>query len=259
MKSRRLILQLAIIVIVIVCLAQTAHAAPMKLELDVGNPENSKEAASTVRVLLLLTVLSVAPSILIMMTSFTRIIIVLSFLRNALGTQQIPPNQVLIGLALFLTLFIMSPVLGKINDEAYKPLADEKITQQEAIDRSSAIIKNFMLKELYKNGNKEEKDLVLFIKLAKIEKPEKPQDLPLTVVIPAFMIHELTVAFRMGFLIFIPFLVVDMIVSSTLMSMGMMMLPPVMISLPFKIMLFMLAGGWNLTIESLIKSFAGYG
>jgi flagellar biosynthetic protein FliP len=205
--------------------------------------------STSIQILLILTVLSLAPSIVIMMTSFTRIIIVLSFLRNALGTQQMPPNQVLIGLALFLSLFIMTPVINDINTGAYQPFNNGEITQQEAMDRSSQAIKDFMLKQFGNN----EKDLEFFVSLANT--PVDPRDLPLTVVIPAFIINELTIAFKIGFLIFIPFLIIDMVVSSTLMSMGMMMLPPIMISLPFKIMLFIMVDGWNLITQTLVKSF----
>ncbi|MCX7658463.1 MAG: flagellar type III secretion system pore protein FliP, partial [Oscillospiraceae bacterium] len=205
-------------------------------------------------VLLLLTVLALAPSILIMMTSFTRIIIVLSFLRNALGTQQMPPNQVMIGLALFLSLFVMSPTIDQIYTEAYKPMKNEQITTEEALDRSTVIIKSFMLKQF----GDDEKDLKFFTGLAKVEIPEngiKPEDLPMRVVLPAFLLHELTVAFKMGFLIFIPFLIIDMVVSSTLMSMGIIMLSPAMISLPFKILLFILVDGWQLLCGALVKGF----
>jgi flagellar biosynthetic protein FliP len=163
-----------------------------------------------------------------------------------------PPNQVLIGLALFLTLFVMAPVAGKINDQAFQPYANGKITQKVALDKSSHLIKGFMLSQ-FRQGN--QKDLELFVRLAKIKTPVKPEDLPLYVVIPAFLINELTIAFQIGFLIFIPFLIIDMIVSSTLMSMGMMMLPPIMISLPFKILLFMMVNGWGLTAQMIIGTF----
>lgn len=195
--------------------------------------------------------IAVLPSILIMMTSFTRIIVVLSFLRNAMGTQQMPPNQVLIGLALFLTLFIMSPVISDLNEQALKPFSDNEITMEQAIDNASGVMKDFMLLK----ARTREKDLALFANIADIEAPENINDLPMKVVIPAFMISELTVAFRIGFMLYIPFLVIDMVVASTLMSMGMMMLPPIMISLPFKILLFLLVDGWNLVAETILKSF----
>ncbi|MDQ2085881.1 flagellar type III secretion system pore protein FliP [Herbivorax sp. ANBcel31] len=223
-----------------------------RIDLSVGSSDDAEDLTSTVQILLLLTVLALAPAILIMMTSFTRVIIVLSFLRNAMGTQQMPPNQVLIGLALFLTLFIMGPVLTDINESALQPYASEEITQEAAMEEASDIIKEFML------GQTAKKDLGLFVSLSGEETPINEADipnLPLTTIIPAFLISELTIAFKIGFLIYIPFLVIDMVVSSTLMSMGMMMLPPVMISLPFKVLLFIMVGGWNLITQSLINSF----
>lgn len=234
------------------------YAEPETIEfprvgLTLDTSDSPEDVTAAVKILLLLTVLALAPSILIMMTSFTRIIIVLSFLRNAMGTQQMPPNQVLIGLALFLSLFIMQPVLTNINDNALKPYANEEITQDAAIDEASKTIKQFMLDQMTSK-----KDLGLFVSLSGMETPIAEKDipnLPLTIIIPAFLISELTIAFKIGFLVYIPFLVIDMVVSSTLMSMGMMMLPPVMISLPFKILLFIMVGGWNLVTQSLISSF----
>ena len=218
--------------------------------ITINSTDNPQEISNSIKLLLLLTVLSVLPSILIMMTSFTRIVIVFSFLRNAMGTQQIPPNQVVIGLSLFLTFFIMTPVMADINKNALEPFANNQITIEQAMDTSSDSIKGFMLK--YTN----EKDLALFAGVAKVAPPENLTDLPLTVVMPAFMISELKTAFQMGFMLYIPFLVIDMVVASTLMAMGMMMLPPVMISMPFKILLFLLVDGWNLLTETIIKSFA---
>jgi len=209
-------------------------------------PEN---VATSVKLLLLLTVLTIAPGILILMTCFTRIVIVLSFVRTSLGTQQMPPNQVLIGLALFLTFFIMAPTFQEINDKALQPLFDEKITLEEAYDRASVPIKEFMSKHT------RQKDLALFLKYSGAEKPKSVQDIPMTALVPAFAISEIKTAFQMGFMIFIPFLVIDMVVASVLMSMGMMMLPPVMISLPFKILLFVLVDGWYLIVKSLLDSF----
>ena len=197
----------------------------------------------------LLTILSLAPGILIMLTSFTRIIIVLSFVRTGLGTQSMPPNQVLVGLALFLTFFIMSPIFVEINDNAVQPYLAGDVTQEEAFDTAVVPIKEFMSKHT------REKDLALFIKYNGLEKPESIADVPLTALIPAFAISELKTAFQIGFVIFIPFLIIDMVVASTLMAMGMMMFPPVMISLPFKILLFVLVDGWYLIIESLLLSF----
>ena len=184
-----------------------------------------------------------------MMTSFTRIIIVLSFIRNAVGTQNTPPNQVLIGLAIFLTLFIMSPVVTQINEEALQPYLNDEITQTEAIDNSMKHLRTFMLKQT------DGKDLSLFMNIAQTDEVNDMEDIPNTALIPAFIIGELKKAFQMGFIIFIPFIVIDMIVASTLMSMGMMMLPPVMISLPFKILLFILVDGWHLVIKSIVSSF----
>ncbi|ABY94895.1 MULTISPECIES: flagellar type III secretion system pore protein FliP [Thermoanaerobacter] len=204
--------------------------------------------ATSLQIVLLLTVLTLAPSILIMMTSFTRIVIVLSFLRNALGLQQMPPNQVLIGLALFLTLFIMAPIGQDINNNAIKPYTEGKITQEEAYQNAIKPLKNFMLKQTRQS------DLNLFVSLAKI-KVNNAEDLPMRVVIPSFIISELKTAFEIGFIIYIPFLIIDIVVASVLMSMGMFMLPPVLISLPFKVLLFILVDGWNLVVKSLILGF----
>jgi flagellar biosynthetic protein FliP len=209
-------------------------------------PEN---VSISVKLLLLLTVLSIAPSILILMTCFTRIVIVLSFVRTSLGTQQMPPNQVLIGLALFLTFFIMAPTFKEVNDKALQPLFEEKINLEESYERASIPIKEFMSKHT------RQKDLALFLKYSGAERPKSVQDIPLTALVPAFAISEIKTAFQMGFMIFIPFLVIDMVVASVLMSMGMMMLPPVMISLPFKILLFVLVDGWYLVVKSLLESF----
>ncbi|WP_297989832.1 flagellar type III secretion system pore protein FliP [Anoxybacillus sp.] len=209
-------------------------------------PEN---VATSVKLLLLLTVLSMAPGILIMVTSFTRIVIVLSFVRTALGTQQMPPNQVLIGLSLFLTFFIMAPTFQQINREALQPLFDEQINLEEAYERAEVPLKEFMSKHT------RQKDLALFLSYAGVEQPKTVQDIPMSALVPAFAISELKTAFQIGFMLFIPFLVIDMIVASVLMSMGMMMLPPVMISLPFKILLFVLVDGWYLVVKSLLESF----
>ncbi|WP_257350036.1 flagellar type III secretion system pore protein FliP [Pseudalkalibacillus decolorationis] len=205
--------------------------------------------ATTVRLLLLLTVLSLAPAFLVLMTSFTRIIIVLSFVRTGLATQQMPPNQVLIGLALFLTFFIMGPILSEVNDKALTPFIDGEIGQEEAFDRASIPIKEFMA------NHTRQKDLALFMEYTGEERPESVKDIPLTTLVPAFAISEMKTAFQMGFMIFVPFLVIDMIVASVLMAMGMMMLPPVMISLPFKILLFILVDGWYLIVRSLLESY----
>nr|WP_235846618.1 flagellar type III secretion system pore protein FliP [Neobacillus drentensis] len=205
--------------------------------------------STSIKIMLLLTILSVAPSILLLMTSFTRIVIVLSFVRTSLGTQQMPPNQVIIGLSLFLTMFIMGPVFSDINKEAYQPFMDGKLTQEQALDTAAKPIKEFMAKHT------REKDLNLFLDYSKQKKPETIDDIPLHVLVPAYSISELKTAFQMGFMIFLPFLIIDMIVSSILMAMGMMMLPPVLISLPFKILLFILVDGWHLIVKSLLTSF----
>jgi flagellar biosynthetic protein FliP len=234
--------------------ASGAHAAaPLPIpSINIGVADSTKpaEVATSVKVLVLFTVLSLAPSILMMTTSFTRLIIVLSFLRQALGTQQAPPNQVIVGLALFLTFFIMSPVISKVNQDAFQPFLAGRIDQDEAWEKGTAPLKTFML------ANTRDKDLSLMVGLSKGPRPSSPRDLGMAVLTPAFVLSELRVAFQMGFLIYIPFLVIDMVVASVLMSMGMMMLPPVMISLPFKLMLFVLVDGWNLVVGSLLKSFA---
>lgn len=217
--------------------------------LSTFSDSDPTDVSTSVKMLLLLTVLSLAPAILILMTSFARIIIVLSFVRTALATQQMPPNQVLVGLALFLTFFIMSPVLSQVNDEALTPLFDEEISLDEAYELASMPFKEFMSKHT------RQKDLELFLRYNEMERPESLEEIPLTMMVPAFALSEIKTAFQMGFMIFIPFLVIDMIVASVLMSMGMMMLPPVMISLPFKILLFVLVDGWYLIIQSLLQSF----
>ncbi len=216
---------------------------------DIKAAESPQDVAMSIQILFILTILSIAPSLLIMLTSFTRIIIVLSFTRQAIGTQQMPPNQVLIGLALFLTFYVMSPVITDINQNAYKPFIEGKITQEIAFEKAMNPIRQFMFK------NTREKDLALFLKLSQIEKPKGLSDIPTTSLIPSFIISELKTAFQIGFFLYIPFLIIDMVVASTLMSMGMMMLPPVMISMPFKILLFVMVDGWNLIIKSLILGF----
>ncbi|HLR66156.1 flagellar type III secretion system pore protein FliP [Virgibacillus alimentarius] len=217
--------------------------------VDMFSNSDPSSVSTSVKLLLLFTVLSLAPGILILMTSFTRIIIVLSFVRTSLATQQMPPNQVLIGIALFLTFFIMSPVFGKVYDDALQPLFSEDITLDEAYDKASVPMKEFMAKHT------RQKDLALFMNYRKMDEPQSIQDIPITTLVPAFAISELKTAFQMGFMIFIPFLIIDMAVASVLMSMGMMMLPPVMISLPFKILLFVLVDGWYLITHSLLDGF----
>lgn len=230
---------------------------------SVGTPGSSVlqevigvDASQPLEIIILLTLIALAPSLLIMMTCFMRIVIVLGFLRSAMQTQNTPPNMVLTGIALFLTIFIMAPVFAEINETAYQPYVNEKITTEEALETASVPLKRFMLKQTSND------DIEFFIELSKTELPEtgltdeyKETELPLTTVIPAFIISELKRAFQMGFMIFLPFLIIDIVVGSTLMSMGMMMLPPAMISMPFKILVFVLADGWNLMIGSLVSSY----
>ena len=217
--------------------------------MEFFNNSNPEDVSTSVKLLLLLTVLSIAPSILILMTCFTRIIIVLSFVRTSLATQSMPPNQVLIGIAMFLTFFIMAPTFSEVNEQALTPLFNEVIGLEEAYERADIPFKEFMSKHT------RQKDLALFLNYAGIENPNSIEDIPLTALVPAFAISEIKTAFQIGFMIFIPFLVIDMVVASILMSMGMMMLPPVMISLPFKILLFVLVDGWYLIVKSLLQSF----
>lgn len=231
-------------------LAREAAAQPLPaIDLNIRPSDTPGEVVDSVKLLVLLTLLSLAPAFLVMVTSFTRIIVVLSLLRAALGVQQAPPNQILIGLALFLTVFIMAPTYKQINEQAVQPYLQNRISQQEAQDLAAGPLKNFMLRQT------REKDLALFVNLAKIEKPERPEDVPLHVVIPSFIISELKTAFEIGFLLYVPFVVIDMAVASILMSMGMFMLPPVMISLPFKLLLFVMVDGWHLVVKSLVESF----
>ena len=250
MKKRFVILLLFLVLIFTLIPNRTfAEGGTGLTDLIFGSQDGPEGTVDSVKLLILLTVLSLAPSILILTTCFTRIIVVLSFLRNALGTQQAPPNQLLIGLALFLTLFIMQPIYGQIMEEAINPFIAEEISQEEAMDLAVAPMKKFMLEQT------REKDLALFLRASDSDNVETPMDLSLITVIPAFAISELKTAFSIGFIIFIPFLVIDMVVASILMSMGMFMLPPVMISLPFKILLFVLVDGWYLVVESLLNSF----
>ena len=220
-----------------------------EIEIGVGGAGDAENIPLALQILALLTILSLIPAILIMLTSFTRIVIVLSFVRSALGSQSVPPNQVLIGLALFLTFFVMSPALSTINEQALQPYLEGRITEEEATALAWSPLRDFMLKQT------REKDLALFVSLSGAERPKAPGDVHAIALIPAFAISELKTAFQIGFLIYVPFLVIDMVVASTLMSMGMMMLPPVMISLPFKILLFIMVDGWNLVIGSLMRSF----
>ncbi len=220
-----------------------------RIGLSIEEAESPQQVATSIQILFLLTILSIAPSILIMMTAFTRIIIVLSFLRNAIATQQTPPTQVIIGLALFLTFFIMAPIATEINEKAFQPYLAEEISSSEAITNAMTPLREFMFRQT------REKDLALFMEIANNEAPESLDDIPSLTLIPAFIISELKTAFQLGFILFLPFIVVDMVVASTLMAMGMMMLPPAMISLPFKLLLFIMIDGWNIIIKSLIIGF----
>ncbi|MBL4615033.1 MAG: flagellar type III secretion system pore protein FliP [Magnetovibrio sp.] len=227
------------------------EAFAQSLTLDLGPEQSASTTGRIIQLVLLLTVLSLAPSILIMMTSFTRIVIVLSFLRTALGTQQTPPNQVLMSLALFLTLFIMMPTFQATYDDAIQPLLDGNITESQAFTRAIVPFETFMM------GQVREQDLGLFVDMAGLTDEQVQQNMPLRVLIPAFMISELRRAFEIGFLLFVPFLIIDMVVASVLMSMGMMMLPPIMIALPFKIIFFVLVDGWYMIVGSLVRSYGG--
>lgn len=219
------------------------------IKIGVGEAKNPGEVSVALQILFLLTILSLAPAILIMMTSFTRLIIVFAFLRQALGTHQMPPQQILIGLSLFLTFFIMSPVWHDVHEHALAPYMEKRISQEKALEEALKPVRRFMFKQT------REKDLALFLNMAKMTKPKNPEAVPTTVLLPAFTVSELKTAFQIGFILFLPFLVIDMVVSSVLLSMGMMMLPPVMISLPFKVLLFVLVDGWHLVVGSLVKSF----
>jgi flagellar biosynthesis protein FliP len=250
--KKRIGLIICLLTVAIVSSAVFVAAAPVplpSLNIGVGTATKPAEVATTIQIFLLLTVLSLAPSLLIMTTSFTRIVVVLSFLRTALGTQQAPSNQIILALSLFLTFFIMTPVWQQINQNAYQPFKAGTISQEQAFEKAVQPVRKFMLSQT------REKDLALFVSLSKQARPKNADDIPTLTIVPAFMISELRTAFQIGFLIYIPFIVVDMVVASVLMSMGMMMLPPVMISLPFKILLFVLVDGWGLVISSLVKSF----
>ena len=218
------------------------------VDLSLSAPDTPKQLVTSLNVLVVLTLLFLAPSLVMVMTTFTRFVIVFGFLRQALGTQQVPPTQVLVMLAMILTFFVMEPVGKKAYDEGIKPYVEEKIGYEEAYERTTLPFKNFMIR------NTREKDLALFVRIRHLPNPKSIKDVPLSVVIPAFLISELKTAFEIGFLLFLPFLIIDMVVASILMSMGMMMLPPVMISLPFKILVFVLIDGWNLLIGNLIMA-----
>ena len=250
MQKQRIVLSAGIL---LSCLFMTKDvlAAPLipNVNIGVGTAAGPQDVSVTLQVMALLTILSIAPSILIMTTSFVRIVVVLGFLRNALSTTNVPPNQVVLALSLFLTFYIMSPYWSQANEQGIQPYLNGQITQQQALENTMAPIREFMFKQT------RESDLALFVNLSQAERPESQADVSTMTLIPAYIISELKTAFQIGFMIYIPFIVIDMIVASTLMSMGMMMLPPVMISLPFKILLFVLVDGWYLLVESLVQSF----
>jgi flagellar biosynthetic protein FliP len=229
--------------------ASTAAVATPFFSIGLTPGEEPARSTVTLQIFLLMTVLSLVPAILIMVTSFSRILIVLSLLRRALGTNTLPSNQIVIGLALFLTVFIMAPVWQKINAEALQPYLDKKISNQQAFDSAVIPLREFMFKQT------REKDLALFVDIAKLKRPENPDEIPTTVLIPSFIISEIKTAFEIGLLLYVPFLIIDMVVAAVLLSMGMMMLPPIMVSLPFKLLLFVVADGWYLLVGSLVKSF----
>ncbi len=241
-----------LLIFAILLMAGEALAQGVTLpNVNIGLQNYSKpdDVVNTIKILVILTVLTLAPAILIMMTGFSRILIVLSFVRQALGTQQMPPNQLLVGLALFLTFFIMAPVFNEVNTRAIQPYLEGSMNQEVAFNEAMAPMRKFMFNQT------RDKDLSLFVSMAKMDTPRTRADVPNSVLIPAFIISELKTAFQIGFIIYLPFLVIDMVVSSVLMAMGMMMLPPVMISLPFKIMLFVLVDGWGLLVGSMVRSF----
>ncbi|MGA9120865.1 MAG: flagellar type III secretion system pore protein FliP [Bacteroidota bacterium] len=251
MKSFMVLVLLAVF---LVSVASTAVAQdkvlPLpKVSIEVGKATKPEEVATTLQILFIMTILSLAPAILILTTAFTRIIVVFHFLKQAMGTQQVPPPQILVGLALFLTFFVMAPTWNKMNQDAVQPYLANKIKFQEAYDRGVAPLRDFMFRQT------REEDLALFISMAKIDKPKTHDDVPTYALIPAFAISELRIGFQIGFVLFIPFLIIDMVVSSILMSMGMMMLPPMLVSMPFKILLFVMVDGWHLIVESVVNSF----
>jgi len=244
-----------LVVYFIIFTVHTVHGAPTdfpipNIDISVDNASTPQQYVGNIKLLIMLTILTLLPSIIMMMTSFVRIVVVFGFLRTAMGTQQSPPNQVLVGLALFLTVFIMLPVYGEINSEAIQPYLQNSITQEQAIEKGAKPLREFMLKQT------RQKDLKLFVDEAKLNYKVTKDNAPLYVVIPAYIISELKTAFQIGFLLYIPFMIIDLVVGSVLMSMGMFMLPPVMISLPFKLLLFVMTDGWYLLVKSLIISFS---
>ena len=247
---------LALWVVPEIAVAQSAPSAPTapsvpipQVNIGVGQAKSPQEVVGALQILLLLTVLSLAPTLLVLMTSFTRIIVVLSFVRTAMGTQQTPPNQVLVGLALLLTFFVMNPVIRDVNNNAVQPYLKHQINQSVALDRAMTPLRTFMFKQT------REKDIQLFYSISKEPRPKEQKDVPTYLLVPAFVLSELKTAFQIGFAIYIPFIVIDMVIASILLSMGMMMIPPVIISLPFKILIFILVDGWDLTVSALFQSF----
>jgi len=240
-----------ILLLLLICMTPMAFAADTipTVNLSLSAPNSPQQLVTSMNLVLVLTILVLAPSLVFMMTSFLRLLIVFSFLRQALGTQQMPPSQVMVSLAMILTFFIMEPVMKESYEMGIKPYLAEKISYQDAFEKGAAPFKAFMIR------NTREKDLALFFRIRNLENPKNIEDVPLTVAMPAFMISELKTAFEIGFLLYLPFLVIDMVVSSVLMAMGMMMLPPVMISLPFKLLIFVLVDGWNLLVQKLVESF----
>jgi flagellar biosynthesis protein FliP len=247
-KSLILILCLACFALLLVPSQADCQTFP-KISLQVDKSDSPKDLSVTLQILLAMTVLTLAPAIIILVTSFVRIVVVFAFLRQAIGTNQMPPNQLLIGLALILTAFIMAPAIERINQTAIQPYMKSEITQQQAYDIGIKPIREFMLRQV------REKDLALFVSMAHLPQPKTPDDIPTYVIIPGYVISELRIAFQIGFILYIPFLIIDMIVASVLMSMGMLMLPPIMVSLPFKILLFVLVDGWYLIVKSIVESF----
>lgn len=253
-NNKIIVTALALMFVAIIFVTSKVHAAPEtlpipKINISVDNASTPQQYVGNLKLLVMLTILTLLPSFIMMMTSFVRIIVVFGFLRTALGTQQSPPNQVLIGLALFLTVFIMAPVYNQLNTNAIQPFMENRITQDQAIEEGAKPLRDFMLKQT------RQKDFKLFIDAAKLDYKVTKDNAPLHVVVPAYMISELKTSFQIGFLIYIPFMIIDLVVGSVLMSMGMMMLPPVMISLPFKLLLFVMVDGWYLLVKSLIMSF----
>jgi flagellar biosynthetic protein FliP len=252
LRNALTILSLCVALLAGVCgFARQAHADGKlpSVSIDLKETDNADDLVPAMKIVGLLTVLSIAPAILLMMTSFTRILVVLSFVRQALGTSQMPPNQVIVGLALFLTMFTMSPVIDTIKDKAFTPYTEKKISTEQAFEEFLKPVRKFMLAQT------RETDLEMFFGITKQAKPRTPADVGMTVLMPAFMVSELKTAFQIGFLVYIPFLIIDMVVSSVLMAMGMMMLPPTVVSLPFKLVLFVLVDGWALIVENIVKSF----